>query len=227
MFSNGMISVINRPTRVAKTSLTCIDHIYTNSFINHDIYSGIIKTDISDHFSVFIVDKNIKDTNYPNKIEKKIRVIDNNSIMKFKTILNETDWSIVLNTHDPNLVIDNNSIMKFKTILNETDWLIVLNTHDPNLAYDVFMRQFVNIYDECFPSKKIVIKRKSLLSPWITKGLAKSSRQKQKLYIKFLKRKTFNNEQKYKHYKNLFEILKFKGILASKSKICTMSGYHK
>ena len=180
MFSNGMISVINKPTRVAKNSVTCIDHIYTNSFVNYEILAGIIETDLSDHFPVFIVDKNIKATNYPDKIEKEIRVIDNDSIIKFKTILNETDW------------------------------MVVLNTHDPNLAYDVFMKQFVKIYDKCFPSKKVTIKRKSLLSPWITKGLAKSSKQKQKLYIKYLKSKTFNNEQKYKSYKNLFERIKFK-----------------
>ena len=27
MFSKGMLSVINRPTRVCKISMTCIDHI--------------------------------------------------------------------------------------------------------------------------------------------------------------------------------------------------------
>ena len=32
--------------------------------------------------------------------------------------------------------------------------MIVLNTDDPNLAYDVFMKQFLKIYDKCFPSKK-------------------------------------------------------------------------
>ena len=30
MFSKGLISVINKPTRVSKQSMTCIDHIYTN-----------------------------------------------------------------------------------------------------------------------------------------------------------------------------------------------------
>ena len=49
-----------------------------------------------------------------------------------------------------------------------------------------------------------------MLSPWMTKGLLKSSKVKHKLYDKFLKRKTYANEQKYKNYKNLFETLKFK-----------------
>ena len=83
MFSKGMLSVINKPTRVLKNSMTCIDHIYTNSFINQELFSGIIKTDISDHFPVFIVDKNLKTTNYQNTIKKQIRVFNDTSIIKF------------------------------------------------------------------------------------------------------------------------------------------------
>ena len=44
----------------------------------------------------------------------------------------------------------------------------------------------------------------------MTKGLQKSSKKKQKLYDKFLKSKTNENEKKYKSYKSLFEILKEK-----------------
>ena len=57
--------MINKLTRVSKRSMTCIDHIYTNSFINQDLTTGIIKTDISDHFPVFVIDKNMSSTNYP------------------------------------------------------------------------------------------------------------------------------------------------------------------
>ena len=49
------------------------------------------------------------------------------------------------------------------------------------------------------------------MSAWITKDLVKSSKQKQKLYINFLKSKTFSTEKKiYKNYKNLFEKIKAK-----------------
>ena len=47
-------------------------------------------------------------------------------------------------------------------------------------------------------------------NPWITKGIAKSSREKQKLYKRFLKRRTPQNEQKYKNYENLLETIKKK-----------------
>ena len=52
------------------------------------------------------------------------------------------------------------------------------------------------------------IKSKNLASPWITKGIIKSSKKKQKLYEKFLKRKTCINENNYKNYKRLFENVK-------------------
>ena len=44
----------------------------------------------------------------------------------------------------------------------------------------------------------------------MTKGLLKSSKRKQKLYEKFLKKRTSRNESIYKAYKSLFESLKKK-----------------
>ena len=45
----------------------------------------------------------------------------------------------------------------------------------------------------------------------MTKGMKKSSKQKQRLYIKYLKCKTETSETRYKNYKNLFEKLRKKG----------------
>ena len=56
-----------------------------------------------------------------------------------------------------------------------------------------------------FLKVKVQIKTKSLHSPWITKGIAKSSKRKQKLYEKYLKRRTNDTETAYKLYKNLFK----------------------
>ena len=40
-----------------------------------------------------------------------------------------------------------------------------------------------------FPMNKMKIKTKDLKSPWITKGIKKSSKTKQRLYSKFKKKK--------------------------------------
>ena len=49
------------------------------------------------------------------------------------------------------------------------------------------------------------MKTKNLNSPWITKGIKKSSRKKQHLYEKFLKNKTKTRLETYNHYKTFFE----------------------
>ena len=51
---------------------------------------------------------------------------------------------------------------------------------------------------------------KDLENPWMSLRMKISSRQKQKLYIKFLKQKTIESENEYKSYKNMFEKLKKK-----------------
>ena len=50
--------------------------------------------------------------------------------------------------------------------------------------------------------------KKDLQSPWITRGIKKSSKRKQKLYVKFLKNGNSKNELEYRNYKKLFELIK-------------------
>ena len=54
MSSNGFLPLITRPSRVTATSATLIDNIFTNNIgdINNSV-QGLFITDISDHFPVF------------------------------------------------------------------------------------------------------------------------------------------------------------------------------
>ena len=54
-FQNSLTPLINKPTRVTRTNATAIDHILTNAFLNKQIETGIIKTEISDHFRIFLI----------------------------------------------------------------------------------------------------------------------------------------------------------------------------
>ena len=72
-------------------------------------------------------------------------------------------------------------------------------------AYDIFISEYYKYYNQAFPEITKLVKSKTLLNPWITKGILKSSKIKQRLYIKFLKKKTLRNESNYKNYKRLFE----------------------
>ena len=163
IFSHSFIPLINKPTRISKNNATVIDHILTNTFINNDYKSGIIKTDISDHFPVFIIaDAELNKTHKTEFI--------------FKREINSVNLS------------------EFNESLLTVDWNNLLNSTDSNIAYNEFLKIFLTHYDSFFPKKKIQIKSKNITSPWITKGIVKSSKRKQKLYEKYLKRKTPQND---------------------------------
>ena len=49
-----------------------------------------------------------------------------------------------------------------------------------------------------FQKKEIEIKSKYLNTPWITKGIRKSSKRKQRLYEKYLKIRSKENERELK-----------------------------
>ena len=57
MFEFNMIPTINKPTRVTKYTATAIDNIITNCIINSDFKSAIVKTDLSNHFSVIFINE--------------------------------------------------------------------------------------------------------------------------------------------------------------------------
>ena len=100
---------------------------------------------------------------------------------------------------------------QIKHELGQIEWNNIIKTLDnPNTAYESFFNMFFKTYDKYFPKVRTKIKAKTVQNPWITKGITKSSKKKQKFYERFLKKRTPQNEQKYKNYKILFETLKKK-----------------
>jgi hypothetical protein len=175
---NFCIPLINRPTRVTRQNATAIDHIITNKFTDVKITTGILKANISDHFPVFLLS------------ESEIFTQQNK-----KTVITKRN-------------ITDESTFKFKTLLSETDWDLVYQSTDASTAYDVFIKTFSDLYETVFPKYVVEMKRKTIQNPWMTKGLLKSSKRKQRLYEKFLKKRTFKNEEKYKKFKNLYETVR-------------------
>ena len=83
-----------------------------------------------------------------------------------------------------------------------------MSFQNPDDAYKAFLKRFSTLYDTYFPEKKIKLKNKDLQSPWITKGIRRYSKHKQRLYEKFLKNPNEKNELEYKNYKHFFEAVK-------------------
>ena len=73
---------------------------------------------------------------------------------------------------------------------------------------NIFLETFISVYDNFSPKVKVEIKSQSLNSPWITKGIAESSKRMQKLYEKNLKTRTNDTETAYKLYNNLFQSIR-------------------
>ena len=142
--------------------------------------TGILKTDTSDHFSSFTISA--------------------------KHRLDSSDKKVAIRKR----IINADSIQEFRYILSEVDWGNLYSISNPNDAYEYFLKVFSGIYDLAFRLKTFSVKRKTLENPWMTKGLLKSSKRKQKLYEKFVNKRSPRNEKIYKAYKSLFESLKKK-----------------
>ena len=95
MHANSFIPIINRPTRVTRDTCTLIDNIYTNNYnIKNDNYSGLLTTDISDHFPVFHLSKKCSE-HYINNEYKTIRIINEIKTLRFTEKMQNTNWSVL------------------------------------------------------------------------------------------------------------------------------------
>ena len=156
IFQSGFLHLIQRATRVTRTTATAIDQIITDTILESTMHSGTIKANISGHFPIFAILENgcNKNKNY-----EKIKIT-------------KRDFS-------------NENIQNFKFLLENIKWDQPLPSNEPNEAYNIFLKIFFDLYSVAFPKKEIEIKSKYLNTPWITKGIRKSKR-KQCLYEKYL-----------------------------------------
>ena len=93
--------MINRPTRITKTSETAIDHILTNTILEFEVHSGIIKNDISDHFGILCLLKTDLERKSNNEYILR-RDIGESNVEKFKELMNTVDWTLITRTLNPN-----------------------------------------------------------------------------------------------------------------------------
>ena len=95
IISNGVIPLITKPTRITDHSATLIDHINTN-MTEHNITSGIVITDIADHFGTFCVIENKR--SHRKATATCFQSFTESNIDKFKEVLQNADYSTIYNT---------------------------------------------------------------------------------------------------------------------------------
>lgn len=182
-YSHDFIPSIDRPTRIftntaGVTSATLIDNIFTND-ITANIISGVAVTDLSDHFPIFVTKRHSRPNSLnPNSLPKKCR--------QFKP----------------------NNIKGLTNALSLVDWNFVISTLDPDEAYNKFNDKLTKLLDIHCPLKtKCTSKRSTPKKPWITKGLIKSIKTKDKLYRMYISKPTPGNKLKYTKYRNYLNLL--------------------
>ena len=114
VFSYGFLQLISKPTRIADTSATLIDHILTNSSVqNHSTY--LLCSKLSDHFPI-IHQLNFNKTK-PSQVKTESRDLSEDSILRFKNAIQNYNWTHVTNTNDVHLA-SSNFFSTFDTLYN-------------------------------------------------------------------------------------------------------------
>ena len=186
LFSFSYIPLISKPTRVAQSpednaSTTLIDNIFSNSVHSDKLLQGIFYTGISDHFPIFSI----------------LNLNGDTSNSQYPAVCRH-----IRNTSPQN-------IESFSQRLQTTDWSDVYNSQDSQESFTIFHNKLTYLYNDCFPFKT---KRNNYINrkPWLSSGLKKCIRIKNKLFVKKSKNPTLTNTHIYKRYrKTLNQTLEF------------------
>ncbi|XP_057290244.1 uncharacterized protein LOC130612931 [Hydractinia symbiolongicarpus] len=175
--SFGLFPHIVLPTRVTESSQTIIDNIFT-TLDELNTISGNVITCISDHLPQFLI---INGTNEKSKPQK----------------LKVRDWSKFNETNFSNEV----SALNWENVLCTGD-------KDVNTSFNNFFKAIEDILDIHVPYKTILSKKSKNepQNPWMTKGILKSMKIRDKLYKSFMCAKNpiikSNIQERYKRYRN-------------------------
>ena len=87
-----------------------------------------------------------------------------------------------------------NNIKKFCDKLQVFDWMDVMRETNCQIAFSKFYDIFRNLYDDCFPMRRIKLNYRNR-KPYLTEGLKKSIKVKNKLYKISIKSKTLYHKK--------------------------------
>ena len=168
-YSQGMLPVIVKPTRITYDTATLIDNFYTSNKDSHK--SAILLSDISDHLPIFICFEKSKclKKSY-NKITFTVNKMDEQAVVDINNDLKAIDWNTCLSTCN----VDES----FSLITSKVNECIGNNSH-------------VKVVQ--ISSKKVI------REPWLTKGLLKSSNRLDRLHTKSLRGSSETKEKYKKH----------------------------
>ena len=180
-FTNHLPNITS-PTRLTSHSQTLIDNIFS-SVINDDCVAGNLISPISDHHAQFLIIPNYTITQNSKKDIYK-RNSKHFSSKKIITDLEKVNWDNILDVSEGNV----------------------------NKSFQNFSNKTTDIIDKHVPITKLSLKEmKSSNKPWLTKGILKSTDQKNAYYRKCIRAKNLHSKEIYhlefKRYKSMINRL--------------------
>ena len=108
IFEHACIPLITKPTRIERSSATCLDNLITNKVFPNS-QAGIFIEDVSDHFPVFYSIPNSRKNKeqHENSNPSFRRVFGEDNLRKINDPLSLLSWDTILEEHDPQIAINN------------------------------------------------------------------------------------------------------------------------
>jgi hypothetical protein len=173
LFAAGYLQCIQKATRIQNLSKSLIDHIHLNNIANN-VLSGVIVSDISDHFFTFVCTRSNGQKSNPHKYTVS-RDFSLQNLNNFKLELSRTDWNDVYESIDVNNAYD-----CFWSKYNN-----LFSTHFPL-------------------KRKRINKNFNPLNKFMTNGLITSRRTKNNLHAIAVSEPTPANINRYKAFKSVY-----------------------
>ena len=104
MYSLVLYPLIDKPTTITDTSATLVDNIFTNE-LHHNLTSGILFNDISDHLPIFALCEFNVTRRIANGFQY-IRTENEDTFASLSSELGQQFWENVVNTNDANQAYD-------------------------------------------------------------------------------------------------------------------------
>ena len=97
MYSLSLMPIISKPTMITDNSATLIDNFFLNEPCTFE--SGILISDISDHFPIFFARKNFFSINSSKNVNKGIhyRLVNQNTLSALNEMLASTTFDDIIN----------------------------------------------------------------------------------------------------------------------------------
>ena len=176
VLTSDFLPVILMPTRITDNTATLIDHIYLHQPANGNSFKIVAGNLYAD------ITDHLPNFIFLNDTKEAGDRNCNRKMIRLMTTKHFTD---------------------FRHKLNMVNWETVVNDPDVGSAYKNFFNKLTTEYENSFPLVQCSRKR-TKDKPWITIGLKTSSKMKNRLYKRWITRKSHSNKMKYEEYLKIF-----------------------